>query len=72
MSDKNEENMMFSILTDALRETYALRVPEITHNKILKLSPAQKKQLNEALLITIDEQLYKFAYVPGKFLKEQV
>jgi len=72
MSDKNEENMMFSIETDALRETYGLRVPEITHREILKLSPAQKKQLNEELLKAIDRVLHNFSYVPGKHLKEQL
>ena len=72
MSNENDENMMLAIETDALRETYGLRVPEITHREISKLSAAQKKQLNEELLKAIDRVLHNFSYVPGKHLKEQI
>ncbi|MEN6421281.1 MAG: hypothetical protein ABFD76_04980 [Smithella sp.] len=72
MSDDLENYECFlSIETDPLEKTHGVRVPQVTKDKIDKLTRVQKRELNDELLQTIDRVLHKFAYVPGKNLKTE-
>ena len=72
MDDTIERDQcMLSIDTDPLEKTHGVRVPEITKEKIDKLSRVQKRQLNDEILQTIDSFLHRVSYVPGRFLKKQ-
>jgi len=69
--DDDKNTLMLSIETDKLTESFAMRIPEITKRKLDKLSPKDKKSLNEALLITIARVLHEADFAPGKYLKEK-
>lgn len=72
MADElGDYDCFLSIETDPLEKTHGVRVPQVTKNKLEKLTRVQKRELNDELLQTIDRMLHKFAYVPGKNLKTE-
>ena len=54
---------------DKLSETYSMRIPEITKNKIDKLPPPIKRKLNYELLLTIARVLHEAEFNPCDYLK---
>jgi rRNA-processing protein FCF1 len=70
MMSSNDE-VYLSVETDPLNEQYALRIPTVTKRKLDKLSRAQKKALNEQLLITIARAIHESEFTPSEYLKEE-
>lgn len=66
-----DKEVMLSVECDKLMETYSMRIPAITKQYIEKLTPAEKKILNEKILITISKYLHEADFNPTKYLKEE-
>jgi hypothetical protein len=71
MSNSLNEEVFLSIEFYKLLDNFSMRVPVITKKLIEKLTPVQKKKLNEKILITIAEVLHDANFNPIKYLKEE-
>jgi hypothetical protein len=56
------------IKIDKLNGQFMMRIPDITEELLKKLSPLQKKMLNDDILITIAEHLHKSNFDPSIYL----
>ena len=67
-----DEECLLSIEMEKLDAIYALRIPSSMKNKLEnELTPAQRKQLNEKIMMVMDHGLYDAKYVPGQYLKKR-
>jgi hypothetical protein len=53
---------------DKRTEIYPIRVPEITKHHLDKLSPKQKSELNEKILLAIAEAIHMANFDPKLYL----
>lgn len=67
---KTGEGGMPELNMDKLTEVYALRIPDVTLKRIGGLSSAQKKQMNEQILIAIARFLHESSFDPVRYLVE--
>jgi hypothetical protein len=61
---------MTNLKFDKLTEEYSFRIPDITKRLLDRCSKAQRKSINECLLVTIAECLHKFKFDPLRYLVE--
>lgn len=71
MTDNLNQEAMLSIEYDKLSDNFSIRVPAITKKHLDRLTPAQKKILNEKILFTISKVLHDADFNPTKYLKEE-
>lgn len=65
------EDGMAELQADKLTELYTVRIPECTDKRLRRLSPHQKKSLNEQILIVIAKCLHDFSFDPNRYLSDE-
>lgn len=56
------------IETDNCTESWSAKIPEILKLKIDKLSPVQKAEMKQEILLVMARHLHKNDFDPGKYL----
>jgi hypothetical protein len=56
------------LVTDKLTEEFTLKIPEVTKQRLDKLTKSQKKFLNERLLVAIARVLHEAEFDPIRYL----
>jgi hypothetical protein len=64
------EGQMAELKIDKLTAEYSQRIPEITADRIGRLTDPQKKELKVQILVAIAKYLHEASFDPSRYLSE--